>query len=183
LLVRDGNALRAVHSVTAGYLPENQDEFYDPAQHGPDLSRGFPGLRVWMCVKMYGAARYRAAIAEKRALALWAHERVAQIPGVRIDAAPQLSLFAFHLAGPTLTSLAAENAATEAVVERVTARGKVILSGCTSDGRYLARVCVLSFRTRLADMQTCVQHLAEEVAGILAEPARSDVDGLNQISR
>jgi aromatic-L-amino-acid decarboxylase len=70
LLVRDGEQLRRVHSATAGYLPENQDEFYDPAQYGPELSRGFPGLRLWLTLKMYGAARYRAAIAEKRTLAL-----------------------------------------------------------------------------------------------------------------
>ena len=48
LLVRDGEALRALHSATAGYLPENQGDFYDPAQYGPELSRGFPGLRVWL---------------------------------------------------------------------------------------------------------------------------------------
>jgi aromatic-L-amino-acid/L-tryptophan decarboxylase len=48
LLVRDGRALREAHQATAGYLPEMPDaqEFYDPSQHGPDLSRGFPGLRV-----------------------------------------------------------------------------------------------------------------------------------------
>ncbi|MEQ1693634.1 MAG: aminotransferase class V-fold PLP-dependent enzyme, partial [Gemmatimonas sp.] len=106
LLVRDGNALRLVHSATAGYLPENQDEFYDPAQYGPELSRGFPGLRVWLSVKLYGAARYRAAIAEKRHLAVWAADRVARISGVVMDAAPQLSLFAFHLEGPSLSTQA-----------------------------------------------------------------------------
>lgn len=31
LLVRAGEALRALHFSTAGYLPENQSEFYDPA--------------------------------------------------------------------------------------------------------------------------------------------------------
>ncbi len=102
LLVRDGAALRAAHAAD-GRLPARstpEDEFYDPSQHGPDLSRGFPGLRVWLCVKMFGAARYRAAIAEKRALAVGAAERVAAIPGVVMDAPPQLSLFAFHLEGP-----------------------------------------------------------------------------------
>lgn len=168
LLVRDGNALRSVHSATAGYLPENQDEFYDPAQYGPELSRGFPGLRVWLSVKMYGAARYRAAIAEKRALALWAAERVERIPGVVMDAAPQLSLFAFHLESPTLVSQEARNAATERLVQRVTARGKVMITGCTVDSRYLARVCVLSFRTRMAEMETCVQHLTDEASAILS---------------
>jgi aromatic-L-amino-acid decarboxylase len=117
---------------------------------------------------MFGAARYRAAVAEKRSLAVWAADRVAQISGIVMDAMPQLSLFAFHVEGPGLATQAARNAATEALMHRVTARGKVMLTGCTVDGRYLARVCVLSFRTRMADMETCVQHLAEETAAILA---------------
>ena len=72
LLVADGDVLKAAHSVTASYMPANQEDadLYDPHQFGPDLSRGFPGLRVWLSLKLYGAARYRAAIAEKRALAL-----------------------------------------------------------------------------------------------------------------
>lgn len=164
LLVRDGAALRAVHSSTAGYLPENQDEFYDPAEYGPDLSRGFPGLRVWLTVKTFGAAKYRAAVAEKRELAVWAAGEVAGIPGIVMDAPPQLSLFAFHMEGRTLRTLDAQNEATRALVENVTRRGDVMLTGCMVDGRFLARVCVLSFRTRRADMETCVRQLREEAA-------------------
>ena len=178
LLVRDGEVLRGVHSSTAGYLPPNQDEFYDPAQYGPELSRGFPGLRVWLTMKIFGAAKYRAAIAEKRELAVWAAEQVARIPGVVIDAAPQLSLFAFHLEGPALTTIDAQNEATRALVERVTQRGKVMLTGCTVGERFLARVCVLSFRTRRAMIETCVQHLREEAAAIrTAHPADATGDG------
>src|SRR5262249_54576725 len=56
LLVRDGSVLRAVHGVQAGYLPPAAEvEFYDAAQHGPELSRGFPGLRVWLTIKTFGA--------------------------------------------------------------------------------------------------------------------------------
>jgi len=171
LLVRDGAALRAVHSTTAGYLPENQDEFYDPAQHGPELSRGFPGLRLWLAVRLLGAARFRAALAEKRALAVDAAARVAALPGVVLDAPPQLSLFAFHLDAPALPTAAARNAATRALVERVTARGRVMLSGCTVDGRYLARVCVLSFRTRAADVDAAVEAIAAEAGALLAAAA------------
>ncbi len=70
LLVRDGAALRAAHEATADYLPAmpHPEDFYDPSQHGPELSRGFPGLRVWLSVKLFGAAAFRDAIAEKRAL-------------------------------------------------------------------------------------------------------------------
>lgn len=167
LLVRNGEALRTVHSATAGYLPQNQDEFYDPSQYGPELSRGFPGLRVWLSVKLYGAARYRAAIAEKRALALWTAQQIASIPGIEIDAEPQLSLFAFHVEGLGITTQEQQNTATAALVENVTARGKVILSGCMVDGRYLARICVLSFRTRQSHMETCVAHVRDVVQGLL----------------
>lgn len=169
LLVRDGEALRALHSSSAGYLPDNQSEFYDPAQYGPDLSRGFPGLRVWLTLKFFGAARYRAALAEKRALAVWAAQEIAKIPGIVMDAAPQLSLFAFHLEGPRLATRDAENAATRALMERVTGRGQLMLTGATVGERFLGRVCVLSFRTRRAQMELCVRQLAEESARLLAE--------------
>lgn len=170
LLVRDGEALRALHSSTAGYLPDNQSEFYDPAQYGPDLSRGFPGLRIWLTLKFFGAARYRAALAEKRELAVWAAEQISRIPGIVMDAAPQLSLFAFHLEGPGLDTPAAQNSATRLLMARITARGQIMLTGATVGERYLGRVCVLSFRTRRAEMALCVQQLAEEVAKLLADP-------------
>ena len=43
-----------------------------------------------------------------------------------------------------------------------------MLSGAVVAGRFLARVCVLSFRTRARHMEACVTDLAEETAAILA---------------
>jgi aromatic-L-amino-acid decarboxylase len=172
LLVRDGAALRAAHGLPfhPSYLPDSVDpeEFYDPADHGPDLSRGFPGLRVWLTFKLFGATRLVAAISEKRDLAVWAGERIAATPGIVMVAPPQLSLFAFHVRwrGSTLES---ENAATRELLERVLARGRVMLSGCTVDGRFLARVCVLSFRTRRDRVEDCVRHVREETEAIIHE--------------
>lgn len=156
LLVRDARDLRRVHGATADYLPDTApSEIYDPASHGPDLSRDFPGLRVWLTLKLFGAARIRAAIAEKRALAVAAAERIARLPGITMVAPPQLSLFAFRVND--------DDASTKRVLEAVNARGRVLLSGCTAEGRYLARVCVLSFRTR----QSALDALVEDVAGSL----------------
>ncbi len=171
LLVRDGSALRAVHAVEASYLPARPDaaEFYDPSQHGPDLSRGFPGLRVWLSVKLLGAARLRAAIAEKRRLAVEAATRVGHIPGIQVVAPPELSLFAFHLA-PADGGIAAENRATRELVDRIRDRGKVMLTGCTVAGRFLARVCILSFRTRQVQVDTLVEQIADESEKILRSP-------------
>ena len=166
LLVRDGAALRAAHEATAAYLPSmpHPQDFYDPSQHGPELSRGFPGLRVWLSVKLYGSAAFRAAIAEKRALAVEAFQRVARLPGIVIDAEPELSLFAFHLTAPGW-SLAQEDAATRALMQRTTARGRVMVTGSHTHGRYLGRVCVLSFRTH----EPQIDALVEDFAAVIAE--------------
>jgi len=166
LLVRDGAALRAAHEATAAYLPSmpHPHDFYDPSQHGPELSRGFPGLRVWLSVKLYGAAAFRAAIAEKRALAVDAFRRVARLPGIVVDAEPELSLFAFHLTAPGW-SIAQEDAATRALMERTTARGRVMVTGSHTHGRYLGRVCVLSFRTH----EPQIDALVEDFAAVIAE--------------
>jgi aromatic-L-amino-acid decarboxylase len=172
LLVRDGQALQAVHAATAGYLPAISEEFYDPSQHSPELSRGFPGLRVWLAIKLFGADRYKAAVAEKRALAVLAAERIARIPGIVMVAPPQLSLFAFHLHWPG-APLEAQNEATHALMDRVTRRGKVMLTGCTAGGRFLGRVCVLSFRTRREQIETCIREVEEETKAIIGERTSS----------
>jgi aromatic-L-amino-acid decarboxylase len=168
LLVRDGDALRKVHASTAEYFPDDAIvEDYDPALYGPDLSRGFPGLRVWLTLQIFGAAKIRAAIAEKRALACQAAERIAALPGVVMVAPPQLSLFAFHLRVPG-GSLEAENERTRALLAAVERRGRVYLTGCNLGGRFLARVCVLSFRTRQERIDACVEDVADAARALLA---------------
>ena len=86
-----------------------------------------------------------------------------------MDAPPQLSLFAFHLdvAGRHREE---ENAATrDAARPRDRDRGRVMLTGCRVDGRFLGRVCVLSFRTRHDRIDDCVEHVAQEAAALLRQ--------------
>jgi aromatic-L-amino-acid decarboxylase len=167
LLVRDGAALRAAHEATADYLPAmpHPEDFYDPSQHGPELSRGFPGLRIWLSVKLFGAAAFRAALAEKRALTLDARRRVGELPGIVIDAEPELSLFAFHLTWPG-ASRADEDAATRALMDKTTQRGRVMVTGCTAHGRALGRVCVLSFRTHQPQIDALIEDMAAAIKDI-----------------
>jgi aromatic-L-amino-acid/L-tryptophan decarboxylase len=168
LLVRDGAALRAAHEATAAYLPAmpHPEDFYDPSQHGPELSRPFPGLRVWLSVKLFGSAAFRAAIAEKRALTLDAARRVAALPGIVVDAPPELSLFAFHLTWPG-ASPSDEDDATRRLMEETTKRERVMITGCTAHGRFLGRVCVLSFRTHQPQIDALVDDLHAAIRGIV----------------
>ena len=81
-----------------------------------------------------------------------------------MDAPPELSLFAFHLTWPGAT-LADEDAATRALMERTTARGRVMVTGAAAHGRYLGRVCVLSFRTHQAADRRARRGLAASIRG------------------
>jgi aromatic-L-amino-acid decarboxylase len=166
LLVRDGAALRAAHEATAAYLPAmpHPDDFYDPSQHGPELSRGFPGLRVWLSIKLYGTEGFRDALAEKRALTLDAARRIAALPGIVIDAPPELTLFAFHVTRPGATR-EQEDTLTRELMHRTTARGRAMVTGAVAHGRYLGRVCVLNFRTH----QDRIDALVEDFEAVLRE--------------
>jgi aromatic-L-amino-acid decarboxylase len=81
-----------------------------------------------------------------------------------------LSLFAFHLTWPGAT-LAEEDEATRALLEKTTARGRVMLTGCTAHGRFLGRVCVLSFRTHQSHIDALIEDLARSIREIVTEPS------------
>jgi aromatic-L-amino-acid decarboxylase len=174
LLVREGADLRAAHEATADYLPAmpHPADFYNPSQHGPELSRGFPGLRVWLSVQLLGAAAFRGALAEKRALAVEAYRRVAEVPGIVMDCRPELSLFAFHMTWPGATR-GEEDTATRALMDETTRRGRVMITGAVARGRYLGRVCVLSFRTHQPQIDALVEDLAASVRSIRPAGASS----------
>ena len=93
------------------------------------------------------------------------------MPGLVLVAPPQLSLLAFRVEPPGATP-PEQDAATRELLERVNARGRVMLTGCTTDGRFLARICVLSFRTRRRHIEAAVEQIGEEAAAILAGEAR-----------
>lgn len=169
LLVRDGAALKRAHGVSAAYLPtgEEDPDLIDFSQMSPELSREFRGLRVWLPFKMHGAAPFRRNLEEKLALTRWATEELRKIPGIEITAEPQLSIVAFRLSQPGLSSEAL-NHINQELLQRVNARKRVYLSGTLLNGCFVLRVCVLSFRTHLDRMQACL----DDIRAAVRETAR-----------
>ncbi len=170
LLVRDLAPLRSAHHVDASYLPPPpaDPDHWDFADLGPELSRDPRGLRVWLPLKMHGAAAFRAALDEKLDLAADACARVAALPGVEIVAPPALSLFAFRVAPRGVTDPSEIDGFGRRVLAHVNARQRVFLTGADVDGRHLLRVCVLSFRTHADRIDALVEDLAEVIAKLSA---------------
>ena len=76
LLVREGEDLRRPHASESDYMPPKRDDelSQDFCEYSPELSRDFRGLRMWLPLKLHGAAAFRAALDEKLDLAAWASE-------------------------------------------------------------------------------------------------------------
>ena len=170
LLVRDGEALKRAHALSADYMPSMQEDpdLADFHLVSPELSRDFRGLRVWLPLKMHGLGPFRRNLEEKLALARWACERLREIPGIEILAEPQLSIVAFRLAHPGADEAALGRWNRE-LLARINARRRVYLTGTLLRGCFVIRICVLSFRTHrdrmeegLEDIRACVAELEKE---------------------
>ena len=173
LLARDRAALREAHAVPSAYLPASDDDplAWDLADLGPELSRPFRGLRVWLPLVLHGFGTFRDTLDEKLTLARRAADGVRALPHVRMVSEPTLSLFAFRLEPPGL-----DPAATDALNHRWLAatnrRRRVFLSGARvwdpAVGRevFALRVCVLSYRTHDAH----VDHLLADLAAAMPQP-------------
>jgi len=165
LLVRDPKALRRAHASEAGYLQdvadaEGEDSFTDLS---PELSRDFRGLRLWLPIELHGMRAFREQLGEKLELARWAFEELRREPLLEQLDEPQLSVVAFRGRPPR----GDPDAFSAELMRRVNARGRVFLSSTVVGGRFVVRLCVLSFRTHQDRVREAVEAISAE-ARVLA---------------
>lgn len=176
LLVRDGQRLRAANRLDAEYLQDidgyGELEIPSPAEYGPELTRSFRGLRVWLPLVLHGATAFRDAAAEKLALAEQFHAGLV----ARIDAGapleivdvPQLSIVPFRCRAREGESLEQWNQRTEALHRGIIDRRRVYLSSTmlpSSRGPvFTTRICVLSFRTHAERIDMALDDLDAALA-------------------
>jgi aromatic-L-amino-acid decarboxylase len=170
LLVRDGEQLRRAHAAEADYLQDfdaldRAGESPSPAEYGPELSRDYRGLRLWLPLMLHGARAFREALTEKLALTDQLHAGlqalVAAGAPLEIVTAPQLTVVAFRLQRRSGEPLAAWNARSAALLQAINARRRVYLSSTTlpvvNGLAFTLRACVLSFRTHTRQVKACVE--------------------------
>ncbi|HSB37433.1 MAG TPA: pyridoxal-dependent decarboxylase, partial [Thermoanaerobaculia bacterium] len=169
LLVRDTGTLRRAHGSEADYLPgmQRDPDFVDFCEISPELSRSFRGLAAWLPIKMHGLGPFRRNLDEKLDLARWAADELRLRPGVEIVAEPQLSLLAFRLVRPARPPDEVD-ALNRRLLAAINGRGRVHLTGTSLKGRFVLRICVLSFRTHadrvraaLEDIDTALREIGE----------------------
>jgi aromatic-L-amino-acid decarboxylase len=171
LIVRDGAALRRAHSIRADYMPPMQDDTdrVDFCEISPELSRSFRGLRIWLPLKMHGIDVFRRDLDEKLDLIAWATEELRSEPEIEIVAEPQVTVVAWRwvpegVDEPDLDDL------NQRLLDRINRRQRVYLTATRLRGRFVIRICVLSFRTHadrmaatLEDIRECLAEMRQEI--------------------
>lgn len=142
LLVRDVAPLAAAHSGDAHYLQDLGPEggLPDYSALGPELTREFRGLRLWLPLHLHGVAAFRAALDEKLDLAAHAYQDLAADPDLELPWTPDLSTIAFRRTG-------GDDEANRRLLGDINATGEVFLSSTRIADKTTLRLCVLSHRT------------------------------------
>jgi aromatic-L-amino-acid decarboxylase len=125
---------------------QSEDELVDFCEISPELSRDFRGLRVWLPLKLFGIEPFREQLDEKLDLIQFALDELRKLDGIEIVAEPQLTILAFRLVRDSL-SVDEVNALNRALLERITARKRVMLTPAILDGVFVIRIAISSHRT------------------------------------
>ena len=116
-----------------------------PCDLGPDLSRGFRALKIWMTLSAYGADRLGAIVENSCALAQHLAQRIRASNRLELLAPVALNIVCFAVRGMA-------NAATEALVADLQETGAFAPSTTTIAGRRAIRVAVVNHRTEQSDI-------------------------------
>jgi glutamate/tyrosine decarboxylase-like PLP-dependent enzyme len=163
-LVRDGRLLQQAFSATGDYIqPLGESEVGpSPADLSPELTRHFRAMRLWLPLQAAGVAAFRAAQAEKLALARHFHARLSEIDGFDPGPPPDLSVVAFRY----LPRSGDVDEFNERLMRHIQQEGRVMMSGTRIDGSYRLRCAILCFRTHLEHVGEAVDAVVRGVAAL-----------------
>lgn len=164
VLLRDFGHLSRSFDAEASYiwLDEAARHGIDYAMHGPQFSRGFAALKVWVSLLAHGRAAYARRIAHDIALARYLGDLVAAHPDFELMCAPRLSICCFRYRPRGWTgSEEALDRLNERVMTAIHADGRSYCSNAVVAGRFGLRACIVNFRTEAPDLERLLAVAAE----------------------
>jgi glutamate/tyrosine decarboxylase-like PLP-dependent enzyme len=173
VLVRHGERLRRAFSIGAPYLRgslEGEDFAFDFLEYGPQMSRAFRALKVWMTMRFFGARGLRELFAKNLGLARRLHDLVREHPSFEVLHEPALYLYCFRYVPHRLADCADEpevgaylDRLNEEIAEAVRRSGLAMVMTSRVRGRVVLRMSICSHRTLEEDVDATFEAIA--VAG------------------
>src|SRR6266487_642225 len=164
VIYREPEIARSAYAHEAEYtriIGEEADEAFAFWDYGPELSRRFRALKVWMLLKGVGLDSLGEAIESNLACARYFESKVRASGDFEMAARIELSIFCFrhvpaHLKGESPQVIDDFN---ERLLIALQRDGSSYLSNTTLGGRFALRGCVLNYRTTLRDMEILLDDL------------------------
>ena len=180
VVVRDLATLRAAFALHPSYVREDKARTghgEDLHVLGPQFSRGFQALKVWLSLVAHGSDAYGKRIGHDAALARHLAARCAAFDDLEALETPELSICCFRYvpmgappAGPARDALL--DALNERLMTELQLDGRAYCSNAVVDGRFWLRACIVNFRTEAGDVEALLQVARELGAKLEREVGR-----------
>jgi aromatic-L-amino-acid/L-tryptophan decarboxylase len=158
VLVRDAEKLRRAFSYHPAYyhFDEQVVNYFD---YGPQNSRGFRALKVWLALRQVGRAGYLKMIGDDMLLASHLHQLLVQHP--ELEATSQsLSITTFrYVPRDLMAQRGSETIETylgqlnRRLLTALEQSGEAFLSNALIGSTFVLRACIVNFHTSLADIE------------------------------
>jgi glutamate/tyrosine decarboxylase-like PLP-dependent enzyme len=168
-LVRHAGALHRAFAYHPPYYhwDEHAVNFVD---HGPQNSRGFRALKVWLALRQAGAAGVRRMIGDDIALSRAMAETVARHPELEVMT-QSLSITTFRYVPADLRPQRDDERVAQyldslnaALLDALQRAGRIFVSNAVIHGRVALRACIVNFHTSAADVDAVPAIVAAEGA-------------------
>lgn len=199
VLVREPERLRRAFSLAAPYLRsagDTHDRALDFLEYGPEMSRGFRALKLWMLLRSLGRQGLVEMLGKNLRLARHLHVLVREHPDFSVLHEPTLYVYSFRYAphrwrerqdDPEVA--AALDLLNEAIAQAVTRSGHALVMTTRIRGQVALRFSICSQRTQEADIESVFEALAgagRRLAGEMAvryRPRSRGGSALGSVSR
>lgn len=169
VLLRDFSLLQGSFDAQPSYIHQDREVTHaglDLGRYGPQFSRSFWALKVWVSLLAHGRSAYGRRISHDAELARYLGARVEEHPAFELAGPVGLSICCFRFVPPDLPEDSGREAYLSVLNERLMAEmqvdGRVFLSNAVLGDRFVLRVCVVNFRTEAQDMDAVLE-VAEEL--------------------
>jgi glutamate/tyrosine decarboxylase-like PLP-dependent enzyme len=177
VLVRSDAEHRAAFRYDAPYLApssrglaaERSQQFHE---YGPQLSRGFRALKIWMGIKEQGIDKFARLIEQNVEQARFLAELVREAPELELLAPVSTNVVCFRYRGAPPLPADELNPLNTELLHRLQESGAAVPSHTMLGGRFAIRVANTNHRSRRADFAALVaeveslgRELAKEVTG------------------
>ena len=163
LLTRHPDALRDAFAFKPPYYQFDDNEGQEVKnyfEYGPQNTRGFRALKIWLGFQQAGASGYRRMIADDIALAHRLHEFVGEQELLE-QGSVALSISTFRFVPADLRRRSHGDKVVTEYLNEVNARiatalrlsGSAFVSNAHIEDRFMLRACIVNFRTTLPDVQ------------------------------